>query len=281
MTDETYLSEQRDAVHAEWRDRSGAWEKWADKLAELAARLNEPLLDAAGVSAGLRVLDLASGIGEPAFTAAARVGPDGHVTATDLVPEMLDGARRRAEAIGCENIAFEICGMEDLPFDDASFDAATSRFGIMFVPDVDTALAEIRRVLKPGARAAFMVWGPLAENTMFQIMEQAVAAQTGRSIHDLSLSPFRFADPESLAGPMTAAGFTNIEEMSLRFTPRIDAGIPFWTAHLEMSCGATLAEMSGDEKAALDGAIRDAFEIVRTGDAFVLENHIRLVRGVA
>jgi len=271
----------RASVHAEWRDRSGAWEKWADKLSEMAQRFNEPLLDAAGVAAGMRVLDLASGVGEPAMTAAARVGPDGQVVATDLVPEMLAAAARRAEATGHANLRCEVCGMEDLPFADATFDAATCRFGIMFVPEPAKALAAIRRVLKPGARAAFLVWGPLVNNTLFAVLERVVAAHTGRSLDDLAFSPFRFGAPGSLAGLMAAAGFADIAETELRFTPRIRTGIPFWVANLEMSFGDALEAMDEDARKALDSALYEAFEPVRRDDVYVLETHIRLIRGAA
>ena len=106
------------AVKENWTTKSVAWNRWADVIAELAERLSDPLLDAAEVAPGQAVLDLASGIGEPALSCARRIGDTGRVTATDLVPEMLAGARRRAAEDGLANIDFEIADMEALPFAD-------------------------------------------------------------------------------------------------------------------------------------------------------------------
>ena len=108
-------------------------------------------------------VDLASGPGEPAVTIARLVGPDGGVVATDLVEEMLAGARRRI-ADGVGNLEAQTADMQDLPFADGSFDRVTCRFGIMFAPEPARAFAEVRRVLRPGGKCAFMVWGPRAQH---------------------------------------------------------------------------------------------------------------------
>ena len=120
---ETDDPELKELVRADWSNRGAAWDRWADELAAMADRFNQPLLDAADVRPGQRVLDLASGAGEPALTIAGRVGGEGRVTATDLVPEMLAGARRRAALAGFDNIDFELADMEALPFDEGTFDA--------------------------------------------------------------------------------------------------------------------------------------------------------------
>lgn len=82
------------------------------------------------------------------------------MAATDLVPETPDGARRRADAAKIGNIDFRAADMERLPFVDKSFDRVTCRFGLMFASDPSAALAETFRVLRPGRRTAFLVWGP-------------------------------------------------------------------------------------------------------------------------
>ncbi len=269
----------RAAVHDEWKDRSGAWEKWADRLSQLAKRFNIPLLDAAGVAAGTDVLDLASGLGEPAITAAERVGAHGRVTATDLVANMIDAARRRAEAAGVSNMAFEVCGMEDLPFSDRSFDAVTCRFGIMFVPDVMTALREVFRVLRPDCTAAFLVWGPIEDNTLFHVLDRVIGTELGHSLRDLEFSPFRFGADGSLSRLMEQAGCPDVTEREMRFSPKIDAGTPFWTANLEMSFGDALTPLAPAERRDLDAVIAEAFRPFIEDDVYVLRSHVRLVSG--
>src|SRR6266571_3463527 len=103
---------------------------------------------------------LASGTGEPAISLASRVGAQGHVTALDLSPGLLEIAAQRARARGLTNFTTQPADAHSLPFPDNSFDLATSRFGVMFFGDPRLALQELRRVLRPGARACFLAWGP-------------------------------------------------------------------------------------------------------------------------
>ncbi|MBC8242041.1 MAG: methyltransferase domain-containing protein, partial [Alphaproteobacteria bacterium] len=98
-------------------------------MARLAKGLNEPLIAAAGVAPGHQVLDIASGVGEPALSMAKLVGPDGRVTATDLVANMLAGAERRAREKGRPKSAFKVRPWETLPFAAAAFDAGPSPLG--------------------------------------------------------------------------------------------------------------------------------------------------------
>ena len=123
--------------------------------------MKEAIIAVAQVSPGLRVLDIASGTGEPAVAIAAAVGPTGHVTATDLGAGMLAVAEEEARANGLTNLTFQQADAHALPFADQSFDRVTCRFGVMYFADSPTALREIRRVLKPGGRAAFIAWGML------------------------------------------------------------------------------------------------------------------------
>ena len=133
---------------------------WADgDYAVIGTRLQivgETLCEAVDAAAGSRVLDVAAGNGNAAL-AAARRGCD--VTATDYVEALLEGARRRADADGLE-LTTRVADAEDLPFDDASFDAVLSTFGVMFTPNPDRAAAELVRVCRPGGRIGLANWAP-------------------------------------------------------------------------------------------------------------------------
>jgi hypothetical protein len=165
----------RAAARAAWSERSPLWRRAASSRAPWEAKLDRALLEAAGVQPGQTVLDLASGAGNPAVDIACLLGDLGIVVATDLVPEMLVGAARRATEEALPALRCCAAQMEALPFGDDTFDALVCRLGIMFSPRVDRALAEARRVLKPGARASFLVWGPLERNTMFRVLYESVA----------------------------------------------------------------------------------------------------------
>jgi len=117
----------------------------------------------------MRVLDLASGSGEPALTLARHVDATGHVVATDLSQGMLDLAEENARKVGLANISFRQADAHRLPFDNESFDCVTCRLGIMYFVDVHGALMEIRRVLKPEGRAVFAAWGPWDRGSLFQL----------------------------------------------------------------------------------------------------------------
>ncbi|MFN8515704.1 MAG: methyltransferase domain-containing protein [Thermomicrobiales bacterium] len=208
----------RQLVRDEWIDDTTveSWEKWHGKMTIQLQALTDALLEAARVRPGLRVLDLASGTGQPSLDLARAVGATGHVTATDLSPAMLATAERNAGEAGLANIAFRQVDAEALPFPDESFDVVTSRLGAMYFVDFQRALAEIRRVLKPGGRVAFAVWGPGDQGTY-------VAGMIGPFLQRVSLpkfppeapTPFRFAAPGALGGALGQAGFRQVDERSL------------------------------------------------------------------
>ncbi len=269
------------AVRDGWQNKSGAWNRWADHIAELAERLNAPLLDAADLAPGQAVLDLASGAGEPALSIARRIAAGGTVTATDLVPDMLAGAKRRASAAGLGNLRFEFADMEALPFADAAYDRVVCRFGIMFCPQAHAALAEARRVLKAGGRAAFMVWGPRADNSMFEVVQAIAPEFIDAPPFVADLDPFRFGDEGALAAALGDAGFASVEEHALRFTPAPPAGSRFWQHNLEMSFGAALEALAPERRAALDAALDDGFLRDLDGDVCRIVAHARIGTGIA
>ena len=121
-------------------------------------------------------LDIAAGTGEPGLTV-AKLAPRGHVVLTDLAAEMLDIATRRANAQGITNFETKVCSADDLPFDSATFDSISVRFGYMFFPDMVKATAEFARVLKTGGRLCSSVWVKPEENPWTTIAMQAIATE--------------------------------------------------------------------------------------------------------
>jgi SAM-dependent methyltransferase len=244
---------------ARWQSRATPWREWAPRLAEAADRFNRPLIEHAAVTAGHAVLDLASGAGEPALALAAAVGPGGNVIALDLAPAMLAGLARRAATAGPAPRL--VAGdMAALPFVPAVFDRVTCRFGLMFAPNPIAALCNARRALKPGGRAAIMVWGPLADNSLFAVIEDAAAAAglPAEGAHSLR---FCMAEPGRPAALLAAAGFGAVAEHELRFErrPRLDADPPFWRPQVGMTCGDRLAPATAEQRAHFEQAMRDGF----------------------
>ncbi len=171
-----------------------ASEKWKAKSAAMGEPVTNALVEYARPAAGMQVLDLASGTGEPAISLALRVGERGHVTALDLSADLLEIASRRAHTRSLRNFSTHQADAHSLPFDDDSFDLATSRFGVMFFRDAELAMRELLRVLRPGARACFLVWGPFEQpywQSMMGVVHRHVGGlllAPGGRIHFVSLS---------------------------------------------------------------------------------------------
>ncbi|MEQ8604207.1 MAG: methyltransferase domain-containing protein [Marivibrio sp.] len=267
-----------EAVRAHWREKAPAWSGWADTMAAMADRFNQPLLDAVGAGAGDRVLDLAAGAGEPALSAAARVGETGCVIATDLVPEMLAGLAKRE---GAARLHLAAADMQRLPIAEACIDRVTCRFGIMFVPDAALALAEVRRVLRPGGTCGFLVWGPRADQTLFTVLGDAVAAIAGLPDDDPHFQIFTYGEAGSLARAMETAGLSEVQERPLAFTPTAPADRPFWRPQLAMSFGHRVDMEDKALLRRLDEAIRERLAPLKTedGSAYRMRVHLRLATG--
>jgi SAM-dependent methyltransferase len=189
-----------------------AAEKWKAQSAAMGQAVTDTLVEYAQLKPGMQVLDLASGTGEPAISLAVRVGEKGHVTALDLSVDALEIAKERALARGISNFSVHEGDAHSLPFPDASFDLATSRFGVMFFRDPAAALRELNRVLRPGARACFVAWGPF-DQPCWQSTWGVVHRHAGGPLLEPGGSnPFRFAEPGSLSVVLRQAGFAHVEE---------------------------------------------------------------------
>jgi SAM-dependent methyltransferase len=191
-----------------------ASERWKAKSAAMGQPVTEALVDYAQPTAGMHVIDLASGTGEPAITLASRVGPQGHVTAIDLSADLLEIAEKRAQSRALTNFSTHKTDAHALPFANDSFDLGTSRFGVMFFRDPQKALGELRRVLRPGARACFLAWSSF---------DQPYWSSTVGTVHQLvggpplsadGPNPFRFASSGSLSHVLRTAGFHSVEEQT-------------------------------------------------------------------
>jgi len=189
-----------------------ATEKWKAKSAVMGKAVTETLVEYAAPRPGMRVLDLASGTGEPAISLAARVGTEGRVTALDLSADLLEITKGRALERGLANLTTEQADAHALPFADNGFDLATSRFGVMFFRDIGLAMRELLRVLRPQARACLLAWGSFDQPYWKSMMGVVHRLVGGCLLEAGGPDPFRFAAPGSLARELEAAGFRNVEE---------------------------------------------------------------------
>src|SRR5204863_1184406 len=156
----------RVAQHKHWDAAAVGWKEWSEFNDSADGQISERLVELADVQSGSRVLDVAAGYGEPALTAARKAGPEGRVVATDISAEMLAFGRERAAAAGLGNVEFMESDASSLDFPQASFDAAVSRWGIIFEPEAEATAARVRGFLKPGSLMAIASWGTPPEVPM-------------------------------------------------------------------------------------------------------------------
>lgn len=202
----------REAQRATWARLSVGWDKWDLVINDQLGPVGAAIIDSLAITGDPRHLDIASGTGEPGLSIARR-WPRGRVVLTDLVPEMLEVASRRADQQGIATIETRVCSADDLPFPDATFDSISVRFGYMFFPDLAKATAEFARVLTPGGRVCSSVWVNPEGNPWTSIVMEAIASEGALAPSDPT-GPimFRCAAPEYISGLYKAAGLIDVAE---------------------------------------------------------------------
>src|SRR5881394_2941390 len=191
--------------------RVEAWADVREPLERQLAPLGRRALAALAPRPGESVLDIGCGGGETALDLARSVAPDGTVVGVDLSAAVLAFARRAAK--GCKRVRFVQADAQVFPFEAASFDAAFSRFGVMFFADPTAAFINIRRSLRPNGRLAFVCWRALEENLLDILPLRAASAHLPpQSDHDPDApGPFAFANPDRVRGILGVAGFEDIK----------------------------------------------------------------------
>jgi ubiquinone/menaquinone biosynthesis C-methylase UbiE len=195
--------------------RVAASQKWRRQSAAMGGGVTQAMVRLAAARPGMRVLDLACGTGEPAISLGGEVGSAGRVAAIDLNGELLQVARGRAAQRGFDHLSFQQADAHALPFAGASFDLVTSRFGVMFFRDAGAALAEARRVLRPGGRIALLAWGPFEQPYFLSTIGVVMRHVPGPTLKPDAPNMFRFSQAGSLSAALRQAGFQRVEERTV------------------------------------------------------------------
>jgi len=239
----------RDAQRVTWAGLSAGWDKWDAVIMDQLSPVGAAIIEGLDVVEDHQYLDIAAGTGEPGLSI-ARLAPKGRVVLTDLAAEMLDIAARRAKAQGITNIETKVCSADDLPFNDATFDGVSVRFGYMFFPDMAKATAEIVRVLKPGGRLCSSVWVKPEENPWTRIAMQAIATEAVVAPPDPDgPNMFRCAAPGSISALYEGAGLGDVVEWDVDVELVTQSPAQYWDMISEHVSLAVAALQQVDELA--------------------------------
>jgi len=249
-------------LEARWATSTDAWSEQAERIATMTRDATSALLDALGASDSERILDIACGPGDPILSIAEEVGGDGFAVGLDASEGMVRALQARR---GDAHLA-TACGRAGaLPFASASFDAVTSRFGVMFFPDPGAALREIARVLRPGGRATLIVWGSPDANPYFRYAGDALDAVgcPPAEIPEGMPTVFEFGESGRLAAIQREAGFQEVTEERLPMLMRLPGIQPDELLDVQLSISPNLKDRCvGLDPEQLDAARRHVGQAV-------------------
>ncbi|CAN5775066.1 class I SAM-dependent methyltransferase [soil metagenome] len=237
----------RDQQKMSWNKFSPGWKKWDEITMRFLQPVGDAIINAIQPFAEAKILDIASGTGEPALTIAAMPGVD-KVIMTDISEDMLTIAVENAEAKELDNVESIVCDVCELPFKDESFDAVSCRFGYMFFPDMQLATNDIYRVLKPGGKMATAVWNVPDKN----FWVTAIMGVINKNM-EIPKPPegapgmFRCCQPGQMKTLLGNAGFKNITEQEV--PTKLDVGYveTYWQMMNEVAAPIVAALSKADE----------------------------------
>ncbi len=257
-----------------WASVADGWQRQDALLRKGAAPVTARMLELAGITAGSHVLDIASGTGEPAISAAQRAGASGKVIGIDLTEEMLAYARHKASEAGVTNIEFHCADGETLDYAADSFDAVTIRWGLMFMPAPGDCLKLAHDVMKQQGRIAIACWSEAEKNPFVSLL-----IKTLEKYMEVPKPPagtpgiFSMADPDRLQNIIATAGFRKIELEELQINViEVDDGSAYWEAISDLAAPVmTLVNQLNNEtrQAYIEDVIQTA-EHCKQGDTLCM-----------
>ena len=236
-----------------WDSVAIGWQKWWKTFEKDAQNLSNHLVELAKINSSSKVLDIATGIGEPAITAAMKVGNrNGHVLDTDISPQMLSIARQRAASLGLQDvIEFKEGDAETISLPDSTFDAVLCRWGLMFLPDLREGLSNIYSSLVNGGYLAAAVWASRDKVPFLSVSMKTVVKETGKSMPPSGTpGPFKLADQSIITDALSKCGFKDIavERINVIFTFSSPEEYTQFNQAIAAPINAMLADQSQERK---------------------------------
>jgi ubiquinone/menaquinone biosynthesis C-methylase UbiE len=277
-------NEQRAATRDAWERAAAGWGRRADRIRDWGMPVSAAMVEAVALQPGQRVLELAAGPGDTGFMAAELVRPGGTLVSSDGAEAMLDVARTRAAELGIENVEFKQLELEWIDLETASVDAVLVRWGIMLIVDPEAAAREIRRILRPGGRAAFAVWD-IPEHNPWAVIPGRAMVQLGHAEPPDPAAPgmFRLAADGRLTELLQSGGFEDVVVSPVAVERHYDELAQYIQETVDMSplFSATYQELNADQQAQVVAAITAAAQPYVANDGSVMLPGSSLVASAA
>jgi ubiquinone/menaquinone biosynthesis C-methylase UbiE len=225
---------------------AAGWQKWWKTIETATQEVSKRLVELAQIKPGSRVLDIATGIGEPALTAAKQVGSSGHIFAIDISPRMLSFAKERAISLGLQEIVeFKEGDAETIDLPSSTFDAALCRWGLMFLPNPEVGLSKIYESLVKGGHLAAAVWAS-PEKVPFISVPMNIVLKETNSPPPRTLGPFSMSDQNNLNKLHEESGFIDIAIESVNVVSNFDSPDDFTTFTIDHGGPALQKVLAGE-----------------------------------
>lgn len=258
-----------------WDAAASTYEnEWRENLSSA----QRALLEASELQFGLDVIETAAGTGLVTFPVAAAIGLDGTILATDLSGEMVASGNATAKKLGLSNVEFKRMNAEALECGADSFDRALCALGLMYLPEPENALIEMKRVLRPGGRATVAVWGERRNcgwAEIFPIVDSYVHSEVCPLF-------FGLGSPNALITNMEAAGFTNVKEFRIQTVLSFENSQRVLSAMIDGGAVALAAKRFDDTtRRHVNDEFLSSLSTYRNGDQYEIPGEFVISSGVA
>ncbi len=241
----------RDQQRDSWNEFAPGWKKWDALTMRFMKPLGDKMIESLHIKPDYKVLDIATGTGEPGISIAEMV-KNGSVTGTDLSDVMLKVAAEKAKVRGLSNYSTQYADASELAFDDNAFDIVTCRLGYMFFPDVQKAMDEMYRVLKPGGQMSTVVWSVPEKNPWVTILMGAIKGHLEVPAPEPGAPGlFRCAAPDYIENLAKKSGFEIVVNKEYESPMEITSNEEYWDMMTEVAAPIVSAMRSADDKTIL------------------------------
>lgn len=254
-----------------WTQMAAGWDRRRDWMWAASRQVGEWMVDALEPRPGETVMELACGLGDTGFAAAAALGDEGRLISTDFSEGMVEAARHHAAELGVRNAEFRVMDAERMDLDDGSVDGVLCRWGYMLMADPAAALRETRRVLRDGGRVALSVWGAPDRNPWASVPARVIGEHSGAPPPDpRAPGIFAMADPARTRGLLESADLEPRRVEEVEMTYRFASPDEYWGFITELAGALALliARMPSDEQGAVRDKVLAAVEPYRSGASY-------------